>query len=99
MPMADRGRFLQIAVGSARECGATLDILDRRGVLESEAVRNGKELLVRIVAMLTRMIERRNQVREGDVVYGYVNVNVNVNEGDSGQPSNGVTGDTFQHSQ
>jgi hypothetical protein len=41
-----------------------------------------KELLVRIVAMLTRMIEIGNQVREGDVVY----VNENGNEGQSAQP-------------
>ena len=33
--------------------------------------------------MLTRMIERGNQVREEGVVYGYVNENVN--EEDSGQ--------------
>jgi hypothetical protein len=37
------------------------------------------------VAMLTRMIERGNQVREGEVVYGYVNENGN--EGQSGQPT------------
>ena len=48
-------------------------------------MRNGKDLLVRIVAMLTRMIERGNQVREGEVVYGYgyVNENENGNVGDS----------------
>ena len=51
---------------------------------EKDAARKGKDLLVRIVAMLTRMIERGNQVREGDIVYGYVNENGN--EGDSGQP-------------
>ena len=34
-------------------------------------MRKGKDLLVRIVAMLTRMIERGSQVREGEVVYGY----------------------------
>jgi glutamate synthase domain-containing protein 1 len=39
---------------------------------------------VRIVAMLTRMIERGTQVREGEAVYGYVNENGNV--GKSGQP-------------
>jgi four helix bundle protein len=82
MPSADRGRFLQIASGSARECGAILDILNRCGTLDGEAVGKGKELLVRIVAMLTRMIERGNQVREGDVMYGYGNEN----EGGSGQP-------------
>jgi four helix bundle protein len=84
IPAADRGRFLQIASGSARECGAILDILDRCGVLDREAERKGKDLLVRIVAMLTRMIERGNQVREEDIVYGYVNENGN--ERDSGQP-------------
>ena len=51
--------------------------------LDGEAVRKGKELLVRIVAMLTRMIERGTQVREGEAVYGYVNENGNV--GKSGQ--------------
>jgi four helix bundle protein len=84
MPAADRGRFLQIAGGSARECGAILDILGRCGTLDAEAVSTGKDLLVRIVAMLTRMIERGSQVREGDVVYGYVNGNGN--ERQSGQP-------------
>ena len=85
IPSADRGRFPQIAGGSAGECGAILDILDRCGVLDREAVRKGKDLLVRIVAMLTRMIERGNQVREDDIVYGYVNENGN--EGHAGQQS------------
>lgn len=61
---ADRGRFLQIAGGAARECGAVLYRLDRRGVLGREAVHNGTDFLVRIVTMLTRMSERGNQARE-----------------------------------
>ena len=85
-----RGRFLQIAGGSARECGAIPDMFDRCGVLDREAVRKGKDLLVRIVAMLTRMIERGNQVREDDIMYGYVNGNGN--EGHSGQQSGGGDG-------
>ena len=84
VPPADRGRFLQIAGGSARECGAILDILGRCGTLDREAVSTGKEFLVRIVSMLTRMIERGNQVREGDVVYGNGNGNENVNENGNG---------------
>ncbi len=56
MPSADRGRFLQIASGSARECGAILDLLSRCGVIGADALRTGKDMLVRIVAMLTRMI-------------------------------------------
>jgi hypothetical protein len=49
-----------------------------------ELDREKKDLLVRIVAMLTRMFGRGNQVREGDIVYGYGNANGN--EGKSGQP-------------
>ena len=48
-------------------------------------MRKGKELLVRVVAMLTRMIERGNQVREEQVMYG--NVNENGDEGEAGQPA------------
>jgi len=84
LDFADRGRFLQIAGGSARECGAILDILDRCGVLDHEDARKGKELFVRIVAMLTRMIARGTQFCEGVVVYGYGNENGN--ERRSGQP-------------
>lgn len=80
IPPADRGRFLQIAGGSARECGAILDILERCGTLDGDVVRKGKYRLVRIVAMLTRMIDRRNLVREREVGYGDRNLNVDVNE-------------------
>jgi hypothetical protein len=60
----------------------------RCGELDAEGMRMGKDLLVRIVAMLTRMIERGSQVREGDAVYGYVYVYVygSGNERQSGQP-------------
>jgi four helix bundle protein len=56
---SDRGRFLQIASGSARECGAILDILNSCGVLDSEITGEGKEFLLRIVAMLTGMIKSK----------------------------------------
>lgn len=73
LPCADRRRFLQIAGGSARECGAILDILVRRCRVITEADgKPGKELLVRIVAMLTRMMMGpADQVRESAAVYGY----------------------------
>ena len=89
VPSADRGRFLQIASGSARECGAILDILGRCGVLGVESVRTGKQLLVRIVAMLTRMIERGHggAVREEGTVYGNLDEH-GYGEG-SGQPGAG----------
>ena len=66
---AERGRFLQIAGGSARECGAILDILMRCDVLTDDEHRAGKNLLVRIVSMLTRMIGNLTGVRETEIDY------------------------------
>jgi four helix bundle protein len=71
LPSAERRRFLQIACGSARECGAILDILVRCRVIKEADGKQGKELLVRIVAMLTRMMDLANHVRESAAVYGY----------------------------
>lgn len=42
VPSADRGRFLQIASGSARECGAVIDILSRCGVVDRESAATGE---------------------------------------------------------
>jgi four helix bundle protein len=71
LPSPERRRFLQIAGGSARECGAILDILVRCLVITEDDGKSGKELLVRIVAMLTRMIGPADQVREVPASYGY----------------------------
>jgi len=71
-PSPERRRFLQIACGSARECGAVLDILFRCQVISEVECKTGKDLLARIVAMLTKMVTPKNQVREEEAVYGYV---------------------------
>lgn len=73
MTPGDRGRFLQIAGGSARECGAILDILLRCSMLSHEEHKTGKDLLVRIVSMITRMISSGVEVREEGLVYEHVN--------------------------
>jgi four helix bundle protein len=52
---ADRARFRAIARGSAMECGALLDVACAAGFLGEAEAAPGKTLLVRIVAMLTRM--------------------------------------------
>jgi four helix bundle protein len=70
-PSPERRRFLQIACGSARECGAILDILRRCQVVAEDDLRTGKELVVRIVSMLTRMVTRADEVREDEAGYGY----------------------------
>jgi four helix bundle protein len=82
---ADRARFFPIASGSARECAAVIDILLRCKVVGEDAAAAAKQLLVRIVSMLTRMIERGSQVREEDAT-GYGNVNENGYGAGIGQP-------------
>ena len=51
LPSADREGYLRIALGSALECAATLDVLAGCGAIGDETARTGKGLLVRIVSM------------------------------------------------
>jgi four helix bundle protein len=53
----DRARFLDIARGSALESAACLDVLVARKRLDALEVRPAKTELVRIVSMLTKLIE------------------------------------------
>jgi len=70
LPSADRQRFLRIALGSALECAATLDVLTACRAIDSATAAEGKPLRVRIVSMLTKMSSIALQVREG-VEYEY----------------------------
>jgi four helix bundle protein len=51
----DRSRFHAIARGSAMECGAILDVLQLQALAEPQTVSEAKSLLVRLVAMLSKM--------------------------------------------
>lgn len=56
--LADRCGFLDIARGSALESAACLDVLIASKVVRAESMTLGKALLVRIVAMLSKMVSK-----------------------------------------
>ena len=65
---ADRRRFLEIARGSAAECAAILDVLLVTDGCSGALTEQGKSLLVRVIAMLTRMTEN-DSCRESETEY------------------------------
>jgi four helix bundle protein len=53
-----RAKFFDDARGSAFECAACLDASVAKHFVSADRTRPGKEMLARIVAMLTRLIDR-----------------------------------------
>src|SRR6202047_4444766 len=53
-----RAKFFDDARGSAIECAACLDASVAKGLVSNDRIRLGKEMLARIVAMLTRLVDR-----------------------------------------
>ena len=53
-----RAKFFDDARGSAFECAACLDASVAKQLVLADRIRSGKEMLVRVVAMLTRLIDR-----------------------------------------
>jgi four helix bundle protein len=54
----DKGRFYRIARRSATECAAILDICTKLKLVEPDKINPGRELLLRVVAMLTQMAKK-----------------------------------------
>ena len=54
----DRCRFLDISRGAALGCASCLDVLVARKRLQLDVVDTGKAMVVRIVSMLSKLIER-----------------------------------------
>ncbi|MSR65403.1 MAG: four helix bundle protein [Verrucomicrobiae bacterium] len=52
-----RAKFFDDARGSATECAACLDALIAKKACEELRVKQGKEMLLRIVAMLTKLVQ------------------------------------------
>jgi four helix bundle protein len=55
----DKRRFYSIARGSAMECGAIFDVCQLLAFEDENATKQGKLLLTRIVAMLTKLCQTR----------------------------------------
>ena len=67
-----RAKFFDDARGSAVECAACLDALVAKQLTESERVLEGKAMLLRVVGMLTKLVERfdgANRLKEDEVPY------------------------------
>lgn len=59
----DRCRFFDIARGSALECAAALDVLNRKDRIGEETAAAGKAMLLEIVSMLVGLIRSQNTDR------------------------------------
>ena len=55
-----RAKFFDDARGSALECAACLDAAVAKGLVSADRVWPGKQMLARVVAMLSRLIDRFN---------------------------------------
>ncbi len=65
-----RAKFFDDARGSATECAACLDALVAKALCPTEEVAEGKGSLLRIVLMLTKLIERFDQrLNEEEGIY------------------------------
>jgi four helix bundle protein len=51
----DKAKFYKIARGSEHECSAIVDALKTMELLDAQSANTGKELLYRIVCMLSKM--------------------------------------------
>ncbi len=52
----DQARFYDIARGSAHECGAVVDVLRTRALIDEPSYREQKTLLHRMVSMLVKLV-------------------------------------------
>lgn len=69
--LKDKNRYFEIARGSALECAAIHDVPRVRDAISEDSNRLGKSNLKRIVSMLTRLIQRTENVAEERIEYEY----------------------------
>ena len=61
----EKARFYRMARRSATECAAILDVCSRLELAERSSLDAGRKLLLRIVAMLTQIVRRREESGTG----------------------------------
>lgn len=59
----EKARFYRMAKRSATECSSILDILRHLQLIEEQLFSKARELLVRTVAMLIKMVQRLGEAR------------------------------------
>ena len=65
---AEKSRFYRIARRSATECASILDVCHELGLIEEVSYKQHRELLLRVVAMLTKMVRGTTyEAREVDM--------------------------------
>jgi four helix bundle protein len=61
-----RAKFFDDARGSATECAACLDALVAKGACTEQRVGDGKDMLIGVVGILTKLIERFEKPAESE---------------------------------
>ncbi len=61
----EKARFYRIARRSATECAAVMDVCKRLNLIEESIYDSGRELLLQIVSMLTRMVKNISEAGKG----------------------------------
>jgi four helix bundle protein len=61
----DKARFYRIALRSTTECAAILDVCKKLVLVDEESIQTGRQLLLRIVAMLTAMARKTSGAGSG----------------------------------
>lgn len=56
----EKVRFYRMAKRSATECAGILDVCQKLQLLDEQKYMKGRELIVRIVSILTKMAQRKN---------------------------------------
>jgi len=66
----EKGRFYRMAKRSATECASIFDIGQRIKIIEQQRYLKGRELLIRIVSMLTKMAQgtSRTKIKVGEAL-------------------------------